>query len=346
MSQHDTLMRHLALLRMIPRHPAKRATTTLHEKLSEEGFTLTPRSLQRDLERLSTWFPLTCDKSEKPYRWSYVASYASDLPAMDTVEALVLVMAEQGLADKLPPSALSHISYRFERARQHLENLHANGLSHWSKRVSSIPEGKSLIAPEVKAGIWDAVSDALLNQQAIEVDYLSRYKQDLQHFTVHPQGLVTRGQISYVLATINQHDDIRQLALHRFQAVEHSSKAYRPQPDFNVQDYITEGSFGLPVTTDPVVLVAQLNNHVAWKLRETPVSVDQSLSEPDADGWIELRATVPNDQQTLWWIHGFGAGFHVVQPAEWRDHQAEQAEKILSQARKNGYQPLQQEVTS
>ena len=345
MSQHDTLMRHLALLRMIPRHPHKRATTTLHERLIEEGFTLTPRSLQRDLERLSTRFPLTCDSSEKPYRWSYVANYASDLPAMDTVEALVLVMAEQGLSDKLPPSALSHIGYRFERARQLLGSLHANGLSHWSKRVSSIPEGKSLIAPDVKAGIWDAVSDALLNQQAIEVDYLSRYKQEVQHFTVHPQGLVTRGPISYVLATINQHDDIRQLALHRFQTVQNSSEVYRSRPEFNVQDYITEGSFGLPVTAEPVVLVAQLNSHVAWKLRETPVSDDQTLSEPDADGWIELRATVPNDQQTLWWIHGFGAGFHVVQPAEWRDHQAKQAEKILSQARKNGYQPQRQEVT-
>ena len=44
MSQHDTLMRHLALLRMIPRHPHKRATTTLHERLIEEGFALTPRS--------------------------------------------------------------------------------------------------------------------------------------------------------------------------------------------------------------------------------------------------------------------------------------------------------------
>ncbi|WVM88589.1 WYL domain-containing protein [Halopseudomonas pachastrellae] len=166
------------------------------------------------------------------------------------------------------------------------------------------------------------------------MDYLSRYKQEVQHFTVHPQGLVTRGPISYVLATINQHDDIRQLALHRFQTVQSSSVAYRSRPEFNVQDYITEGSFGLPVTAEPVVLVAQLNSHVAWKLRETPVSDDQTLSEPDADGWIELRATVPNDQQTLWWIHGFGAGFHVVQPAEWRDHQAEQAEKILSQAKK------------
>jgi predicted DNA-binding transcriptional regulator YafY len=339
MSQHDTLMRHLALLRMIPRHPTKRATTTLHEKLAEEGFTLTPRSLQRDLEKLSAWFPLTCDNSEKPYRWSYVANYASDLPAMDTVEALVLVMAEQGLTDKLPPSALSHIRHRFERARKHLDSLQANGLSHWNKRVSSIAEGKSLIAPEVGAGIWEAISDALLNQQAIEVDYLSRSRQELKHYTVHPQGLVTRGATSYVLATIGKHEDIRQLALHRFQAVRDSSKDYRALPDFNVQDYIDEGSFGLPVASEPIQLVAQINSHVAWKLRETPVSTDQTLSEPDADGWIELRATVPNDQQTLWWTLGFGAGFHVQQPTAWRDHLAAQAEAILARAKQHGYRP-------
>tara|TARA_R110001606_G_scaffold258438_1_gene406188 strand:- start:7645 stop:8682 length:1038 start_codon:yes stop_codon:yes gene_type:complete len=344
MSQHDTLMRHLALLRMIPRHPAKRATTTLHEKLSEEGFTLTQRSMQRDLEKLSAWFPLTCDNSEKPYRWSYVASYASDLPAMDTVEALVLVMAEQSLADKLPPSALSHIRHRFERARQHLESLQANGLSHWSKRVSSITEGKALIAPEVDVNVWEAISDALLKQRAIEVDYLSRYQGELKHYTIHPQGLVTRGTISYILATIGRHDDIRQLALHRFHAVRSSSDEYRPSPDFTVQSYIDGGGFGLPVASTPVELVAQINSHVAWKLGETPVSTDQTLSEPDKDGWITLCATVPNDQQTLWWTHGFGAGFHILQPAEWRDHCAKQAEQILERAKQHGYTPAQGET--
>jgi len=344
MSQHDTLMRHLALLRMVPRYPAKRATTTLHEKLAEEGFNLTPRSLQRDLEKLSAWFPLTCDKTEKPYRWHYVAGYASDLPAMDTAEALVLVMAEQGLAEKLPPLALGHIRHRFDRARQHLESLQANGLSHWSKRVSSITEGKALIAPEVSAGVWEAVSDALLNQRAIDVDYLSRYQGELKHYTVHPQGMVTRGSTNYVLATIGQHDDIRQLALHRFQTARASSEEYRARPDFNVQDYINEGNFGLPVAADPVKLVAQVNGHVAWKLRETPVSADQTLSEPDQDGWIELRATVPNDQQTLWWTLGFGAGFHILQPTEWRDHRARQAEEILAHAKQHGYKPAQGEI--
>ena len=37
MSQNDTLLRNLTLLRIIPRAPLRRDTNTLHEMLKEEG---------------------------------------------------------------------------------------------------------------------------------------------------------------------------------------------------------------------------------------------------------------------------------------------------------------------
>ncbi len=343
MSKHDTVQRQLALLNLIPRAPGKRDTGTLCEKLKEEGFQFTERTLQRDLQNLSVRYPLICDTSSKPFRWQYVAGFASDLPAMDTAEALVLVMAEQSLAEILPPSALGHIRHRFARARQHLDNLQTNDLAHWGKRVASIPEGKELVAPIVAPGIWEAVSDALLTQHAIDVDYLNRYQKTLKHYTIHPQGLVIRGPISYVLATIGEHKDIRQLALHRFQTVSQSAQQYRPSPGFSIQSYVQEGNFGYPINTKPVQLIADINADLAWKLAETPVSEDQQLSEADAQGRVELRATVPNDQQTLWWIRGFGPAFNVKQPVEWRDKLAADAEQVLAYARANGYQ-LQEEA--
>ena len=81
MSKHDTVQRQLALLSLIPRAPGKRDTGTLCEKLKEEGFQFTERTLQRDLQNLSVRYPLVCDTSSKPYRWQYVAGFASDLPA-------------------------------------------------------------------------------------------------------------------------------------------------------------------------------------------------------------------------------------------------------------------------
>ena len=54
------------------------------------------------------------------------------------------------------------------------------------------------------------------------------------------------------------------------------------------------------------------------------------LSAPQADGWVELPAVVPNDQQTFWWLQGFGARFDVLEPLEWREAIREQARQILA----------------
>jgi len=50
----DTLMRQWQMLRLIPRHPVKVATAELIQRLADEGFETTQRTLQRDLMRLSS----------------------------------------------------------------------------------------------------------------------------------------------------------------------------------------------------------------------------------------------------------------------------------------------------
>jgi len=329
MSQRSSLFRHLAILQMLPRAPHSLSTTTIQLRLEDQGFRITPRSLQRDLERLAEQFPLVCDTSGKPYKWSYTRHYSSDLPAMDTVTALTLVLAEETVRSLLPKVAMDKIGYRFESARKHLENMQANGFTKWSQRVRAIPNGKSLIAAEIDPDIWEQLTDALLNGYAVDVEYLSRFKGELKSFTLHPQGLVARDSSSYLLATVNEHDDIRQFALHRFRRAQPSAQLYRACPEFNVQAYIDQGAFGFPLEEGTVRLQARITSAVAWLLAETPLCADQQLSEPDDDGWVMLEGSVPNDQQTLWWIMGFGARIDVLQPLSWREHIHEQARAVL-----------------
>mgnify|MGYP001193946482 CR=1 FL=1 len=330
MSQRDTLFRHLAILQILPRAPQKLSTGTVQAHLEEQGYIVTVRSIQRDLEKLAEHFPLECHKDTKPYRWNYVANYTSDLPAMDTVTALTLVLAEESVRGLLPKVAMDKIGYKFQSARKHLEALQKNGFSQWSQRVRAIPNGKSLIPAEIQPAVWEGLTDALLNHYAVNVEYLSRIKGELKTYTLHPLGLVTRDSSSYLLASVNEHDDVRQFALHRFRSVTASASLYRTQPEFNVQDYIDQGAFGFPLSKDPVKLIARVNNSLAWMLAETPLSLDQTLSEPDEAGWVQLTATVPNDQQTQWWLMGFGANIEVVQPSSWREHIVEQAKAILA----------------
>jgi len=54
----DTLMRQWQMLRLIPRHPLKVSTTDLKNKLADEGFETTQRTIQRDLMKLSDTYLL------------------------------------------------------------------------------------------------------------------------------------------------------------------------------------------------------------------------------------------------------------------------------------------------
>jgi hypothetical protein len=115
----DTLFRYLAMLQLIPRSPGRISTPVLLEKLSERGFSIDARSLQRDLrDKLAAHFPLGCDDSEKPYRWYLDRDFHCNLPALDVPSALTLVLAEEYLKGLLPPVVIGQLSPQFRDARK------------------------------------------------------------------------------------------------------------------------------------------------------------------------------------------------------------------------------------
>ncbi|ART80920.1 WYL domain-containing protein [Oceanisphaera avium] len=327
-SQHDTLIRYITMLQLIPRAPHFKATTTLRDLLAERGFQVNLRSIQRDLDKMSLYFPLQCNDQSRPYRWSFDANYKSNLPALDTATALTLVLAEEYLKSLLPQIAIDRLSAQFEGARKLLNGLQENGYANWPHQVRAIPNGKALLPAVILPAIWQGVSDALLERHAIEVQYLSRQQEEVKSFTLHPQGLVVRHSVSYLLATVNDYDDVRQFALHRIQALSASAVPYNNQLNFSVEKYIAEGAFGYPLAEQATELVAKIDKAMAWLLAETPISQQQVLSKPDANGWVTLTATVPNDQQTQWWILGFGARIQVLKPSSWREAIIEQTQQM------------------
>ncbi len=67
MSGHDTLFRHLAMLQLIPRQPHFKATTTIKTLLEERGFNVEMRTIQRDLERMSSFFHWCVIVNKSPF---------------------------------------------------------------------------------------------------------------------------------------------------------------------------------------------------------------------------------------------------------------------------------------
>jgi predicted DNA-binding transcriptional regulator YafY len=315
----DTLLRLFALLRLIPTEPQRIASTTLLEKLHDKGFSITLRSIQRDLNRLSLPFSLLCDESESPFRWSFTRNAPLRLEDMDAPTALALCLSESHLATLLPQTVLDQLNPQFRRARNFLGDVGNNGLADWARRVRAIPNGKTLLPAEVALEVWRAVSGSLLKRRQIEVAYRSRSKGGVKHLVLHPVGLVSRHAISYLVASVDRYDDLRQFALHRIQSIRMLETEARDQSDFNIDDYVGRGRFSQRQGDEYVELVADIRPQIAELLSETPLSEEQSLDDLPDQAWKRLCARVPLERETLWWIFGLNENIRVHAPQVWVD---------------------------
>lgn len=318
----DTLLRHLSLLQLIPRHPGKISTTTLVEKLADRGFKVEPRTVQRDLkDKLSVLFPILSDETEMPYRWSFEPDAQIHLPHLDTPAALALYLAETQLRSLLPQSVADQLNPLFSTAQKHLDNLQHNNLANWTKSVRTLPNGKALIPAQIDDSVWRTVTEALLHKQQLNIQYRSRKQGEIKHYLLHPVGLVSRYSISYLVAMVDGYDNFRQFALHRILTSEALAQEARPAPHFNIDDYINQGEFGLRGEDDvqTVTLIADISPQTTFILNETPLSEQQTITSIDNSEWQRLEATVPNNQETLWWIYGMNHNIRVHQPLHWRE---------------------------
>lgn len=315
----DTLLRLFALLRLIPTEPQRIASTTLLEKLHDKGFSVTLRSIQRDLNRLSLPFSLQCDESESPFRWSFTRDAPLRLEDMDAPTALALYLSESHLTRLLPKTVIDQLSPQFRRARNFLGDVGHNGLADWARRVRAIPNGKTLLPAAIAPEVWHTVSESLLERRQIKVSYRSRSKGGVKQLVLHPVGLVSRHAITYLLASVDGYDDLRQFALHRIQLIRMLESEAREQADFNIDKYIARGHFSQRQTEERVELVADVHPQLAELLSETPLSDQQSLVDLPDQAWKRLCAWVTLDCETLWWIFGLNENIRVHAPQVWVD---------------------------
>lgn len=314
----DTLLRLLTLLRLIPPFPRYTTAPVLHEKLHDRGFSVDLRTVQRDLQRLSVPFSLIDQEEGGRKRWSHSESAPLDLRDMEPATALALYLAEDHLKNLLPQSVLDLLGPQFSKARNYLGELETNHLSHWARSVRALPNGKALLPAPIKPEVWREVSTSLLERKQLRVSYLSRSKGEPKPMLLHPAGLLSRHSVSYLIGSVESYDDLRQFALHRIQTAECLNEPARLRADFTINDYVHQ-DLNTAAPINQVELIADVSPQIAWLLSETPLSPEQSLETlPDSD-WRRLRATVPDDQETLWWVFGLGENVRLHQPKRWID---------------------------
>jgi predicted DNA-binding transcriptional regulator YafY len=311
----NTLLRQWELLRAIPRAPRKIDVATLMQRLEATGYPTNKRTIQRDLNSLSRVFPLQSDDKSIPYGWSWNAdSQAFDLPTMDGPTALTMRMIEQFIPALLPPAIRNLLEPQFNRAKAILNANPDNPLRVWADCVRVVPREMPLLPPKYNNDAVRVVYDALLAGKRFTANYRSRAAEtdEIKSYEVSPLGLVARGNLLYLVCTLWDYQDIRQLALHRVLDAALTDKTVIRPESFDLDCYIEQGEFQYPV--GPMIkLKLKMDRSAAAHLHETPLSEDQRIEEIDADHVI-VTAAVRHTAQLEWWIRGFGSVIKVQAP--------------------------------
>jgi predicted DNA-binding transcriptional regulator YafY len=314
---NEPILRFLTMLRMLPRAPRKIDTGALEQRLRDEGYIVTRRTIQRDLHQLARTFPLLCDE-HRPAGWSWAPEAALiDLPGMDPNTALTFTLVERFLAPLLPRSTLGRMQPYLAQAQQILDALPTNALGRWPAKVRVIHRGPPLQLPEIDEAVLEAVTRGLLDGCKLDVAYQSREKGTLLCCELNPLGLVVKGGIAYLVCTFWQYPDIRQVVLHRVHRAEVLDVSINVPEGFDLDRYIQEGEFAYPVG-EPMRLEAVFSHGAAFHLHDTSLSADQMITKLDDDR-VLVCATVDNTAELRWWLLGFGELVEVLAPADLRD---------------------------
>lgn len=307
----DTLDRHLAMLRQIPRSPRRIDTVTLRDTLKTMGYEVTLRTIQRDLNQLSGRFSLVSDES-KPQGWCWAKDApVLNVPGLDPQTAMVFRMVEEHLKPLLPKSTLDVIKPWFEAAQKAL-NGSSVPLSKWPEKVRILPKGMPLLPPRIIPEVQNAVYQALLDERRLRISYRARGGKEVRTHEANPLAVVQRGPLIYLIATIGDYVEPVLLLLHRIDSAEVLERPAASIDGFNLDQYIANGELNYRLGP-PIQLVAKFSKDAIAAVAETPLAEDQKI-ELLEDGWYEVSATVPDTHELRVWLRGFGDKLLVVAP--------------------------------
>ena len=311
----DALLRHWAMLRMIPRHPRRIDTGRIRDGLERLGYSITLRSIQRDLNKLAAVLPLSCDESKPQGWWWQAEAGLLEIPGLDPQAALVFKMAEQHLKQVLPASTLDALRPWF-RAANGVLDAQSEGVGDWADKVRILPSGPPLIPPIVDPDVQSAIYRGLFENRRLVLSYKPRGKL-VKDYEMSPLAIVQRGHLIYIVCTLWDYGNPMLMLMHRIKKATLLDKAIEPPAGFQLDRYIEEGELSYRLGK-PMKLVAVFSPDAVTLFEEAPVAADQRLDKLP-DGRVRLTATVANTRELRSWLKGFGSAVEVQRPAGWLD---------------------------
>lgn len=274
------------------------------------------RKLQRDLEALvNNGRVEAVDPSAKPRRYRRSSDGLED----DTlIWAYTLQQIRDLVAEAIPNRRLDRLWQRI---------IHEFDIPVLDEnRLRVVPDTIRLTPPVVDAAILQGIIISLAEKQALRAVYRN-VSGELSTPLLHPQAIVQRGPLTYLVAMKNAETTIRLYAVHRFVSTEPDPDSpLRVATDFDLDEAIAIGrvDFGHGKIID---LELRVRGYLTTLLQDCALGTDQRI-EPEEDGSpfdLRLRTRIPQTGQLLRWLLGAGPNVEVLAPIKLRHIVAQQA---------------------
>ncbi|MDP7271567.1 MAG: WYL domain-containing protein, partial [Gammaproteobacteria bacterium] len=290
MSSAETISRQWDILQRIPQLPQRATVADIHERLPASEYTVSRRTVQRDLEHLSNKFPINSEPDGRTNHWFWMKGARQVLiPHMSGSMAATMLLVRDYLKPVLPTAVLGELNPFFAHATEVLDNTPLKG---WNRKVRILDRGPMLIPPKVNNEVRNVVYQALLENRQIKAGYKARGKDKHKEYTLNPLGMVLKGGVFYLVARFDGHDNARQLALHRMNKAELLSEGAVAPKGFTLKGYIEdEAGFSYPLSPEKIKLDLLFDADAGFSLTEPKLAPDP-VTKIRKDGRIQVKATV------------------------------------------------------
>lgn len=326
--KQSTILRQWTLLRHCLSTTFK-TTQDIHQALIQQGFSITERTLLRDLQQLEeAGLPITRSET-KPINWRIEKQWQDKIGGMTDGEALLTILVKDYLRDILPTTMLKQWDSLFLMAEKKL-NMHCTQhANQWLNKIRVIAAQQPQLAPTIKEKVKNKISEALMANQVISAKYKG------YDFLLSPLALVMRGQILYLAAIDgNELQQVKHFALHRFDEADIAYGELFYSPDnFNIDTLLKEGWGHFQHQQDEKKIHLEcwcdvdLKNH----LEEMRLAGNQWLNfKKSTNGRHWLKVELPYTWQLKQWLLSQGSKIEVIKPVWLREALQEEIHAMLN----------------
>ena len=331
-THNEAIRRGLVIMGMMG--PTYLTSRQIHSKLIDEGFSVSQRTVERDLSELPNIFPqnISVNDRSKPFGYK-LPIHSKKASGMSPAEAVCLQLAFDYLNPLLPNKSLDPIAPYLREAEAVLNMVSSRKMRNWRKKVLTLNEGFQLNQAKVSSEILSRIHQALWDERMIQAQYTSKYKKRSSSYELHPGGLVYRGRISYLICSFeNQPEKIVYLPLHRFKTVSVTNKI-NVLKDRDISD-LAKGLLGFQVSDKRIKIKLKFSQMAGGHLYETPISKKQKIRLSN-DGFIIVEDEVVDDMELRFWIQGFADRVEVLGPKKLREEFKLSSQRLSNMYEKN-----------